>query len=222
MLWQHHHSEGPLPEEKMHGCWQQWFPSKGIQCHLTISIPGTKQSPAQILRRHPRRINIDTWTHLRWTLNIVNHSKWKWKISPLGHIHQNQEQHHEEKQQQTLQRKITNIWDTNYGAPPTLDFEQEEQEEPTISGQVRATIQSMNSLPPIACNQVPNLSRPLPVIQEVGGPVTPRHNPWSLWNFSGAVQLISSVFNYICFLRADNVQQMENANWWGVLLKRQD
>ncbi len=36
------------------------------------------------------------------------------------------------------------------------------------------------------------------------------------------VQLISSVFNYICFLCADNVQQMEKANWWGVLLKRQD
>ncbi len=27
---------------------------------------------------------------------------------------------------------------------------------------------------------------------------------------------------YLCFLRPDNVKQMENANWWGVLLKRRD
>ncbi len=26
----------------------------------------------------------------------------------------------------------------------------------------------------------------------------------------------------LCLLCADNEQQMENANWWGVLLKRQD
>ncbi len=32
-------------------------------------------------------------------------------------------------------------------------------------------------------------------------------------------RLFSIIF---MFLTADNAQQMENANWWGVLLKRQD